>query len=114
MHHGGDVRAPQHDNVTTPSYLLLSCMVALSLESATSEEWTIDRYAYAYHVRARADGMRESLYTDLTAPHESLSLSLCCFAVRGESVCFLPGSMRCSVDLVSLVSVNPTTVGVQR
>jgi hypothetical protein len=42
MHHGGDVRAPQHDNnATAPRYLLLSCMVALSFESAPSEEWTI-------------------------------------------------------------------------
>jgi hypothetical protein len=78
MHHGGDVRAPQHNNVTTPTYLLLSCMVALSFESATSEEWTIVRMdtRIAYHVRVRADGMRESLYTDLTTSHGSLSVLL--------------------------------------
>jgi hypothetical protein len=79
MHHGGDVRAPQHDNVTTPTYLLLSCMVALCFESATSEEWTIVMMMdtrIAYHVRVRADGMRESLYTDLTTSHGSLSVLL--------------------------------------
>jgi hypothetical protein len=101
MRGGGDVRASQHIVVLTPTAAVMHG--GTFLESATSEEWTIDGHAHACHVRVRADGMRKSVYRSYYF-HTNRYHDYCVAVVQAEA-CISPESTWCffgwSVELIS-------------